>query len=182
MAKIDFIYFSILFSFRNLFCSPVLLSFTTGSPKVLNHFFLVFVFTEFLRWKKTFSSPFFLTTTMTRCSYQSLYVSLKCNGKIWLFKPLEIFWTRQILMWLSLDKDDKNKKGIEKINEGIELLSLLMKVELNFLISISAVFFFLSFFEMPSRCLPFDQCLLTARLITWWRLVDARLDFGITMD
>lgn len=32
-----------------------------------------------------------------------------------------------------------------------------MKVELNFLISISAVFFFLSFFEMPPRCLPFDR-------------------------
>ena len=65
-------------------------------------------------------------------------------------------------MWLSLDKDDKNKR----VNRRNRTLDLLMKVELNFLISISAVFFFLSFFEMPSRCLPFDQCLLTARLIT----------------
>ena len=154
----------------------MLLSFTTGSPKVLNHFFSGVRFTEFLRWKETFSSPFFLTTTMTRCSYQSLYVSLKCNGKIWLFEPLEIFWTRQILMRFSLDKDDKNKR----VNRRNRTLDLLMKVELNFLISISAVFF--SCFEMPCRCLLFDQCLLTARLITWWRLVCARLDFGITMD
>jgi len=64
-------------------------------------------------------------------------------------------------MWLSLDKDDKNKR----VHRRNGTLDLLMKVELNFLISISAVFF-LSFFEMPSRCLLFDQCLLTARLIT----------------
>lgn len=72
-------------------------------------------------------------------------------------------------MWLSLDKDDKNKS----VNRRNGTLDLLMKVELNFLISISAVFF--SCFEMPFRCLHFDQCLLTARLC-------ARLDFGITMD
>lgn len=72
-------------------------------------------------------------------------------------------------MWLSLDKDDRNKK----VNRRNGTLDPLMKVELNFLISISAVFF--SCFEMPCRCLHFDQCLLTARLC-------ARLDFGITMD
>ena len=40
-------------------------------------------------------------------------------------------------MWLSLDKDDKNKR----VNRRNGTLDLLMKVELNFLFSISAVFF-----------------------------------------
>lgn len=48
-------------------------------------------------------------------------------------------------MWLSLDKDDKSKR----VNRRNGTLDLLMKVELNFLISISVVFFFSCHF---SKC------------------------------
>lgn len=55
-------------------------------------------------------------------------------------------------MWLSLDKDDKSKR----VNRRNGTLDLLMKVELNFLISISVVFFSCHF----SKC-PLGVCFLT---------------------